>query len=138
MRQLLLLSLFFFFLWPLAGAGEPFPATDPTKLTPSINGADPDLSGRQEVPSQELLSTVPGELPPLEIQAVFPSVVDACSLQQGRTIALSGRFPAEARVLLDGAVIPAETTRAGEATFVLPPAGGRHAPGAGGRWGERA
>ena len=66
------------------------------------------------------------ELTP-RIESTAPTSLDSCSLQQGEAVVLTGEFPPQARVLLDGAVVPADKTGKTEITFTVPALkGGMH------------
>lgn len=53
------------------------------------------------------------------ITAVSPETVDSCRIQHGIRIAVTGRFPAGTRILLDGTVVAGGSDS--EASFVAPP-----------------
>lgn len=57
--------------------------------------------------------------PPPVITAVTPGTVDSCRIQQGTRVAVTGRFPAGTRMLLDGAVVASGS--GAEVSFQLPP-----------------
>jgi hypothetical protein len=61
------------------------------------------------------------------IESLAPTSLDACSLQEGGSLVLSGEFPVHPRVLLDGAVVPVDKAGKGEIVLSLPPLkGGIH------------
>ncbi len=54
------------------------------------------------------------------IDALSPASLDACSLQEGQNLVLSGEFPPNPRILLDGSVVPAEKSEKNEIVVALP------------------
>lgn len=97
-----------------------------TFSVPSLPEGDYALAlrdGGKEIPVTRfrVLEPIP------RIDALLPARLDACSIQQGRSVTLTGAFPSGTRVLLDGAVVPAEKTGETEIIFSLPALkGGAH------------
>ncbi|MFA5516976.1 MAG: hypothetical protein WDA20_11880 [Desulfuromonadales bacterium] len=119
----LLLAFFCAIILPIFAGAEDAPA--PPDITIAITGPATDFT-KPENPPHLAAITDEGQRVP-QIDSLVPTAVDSCSLQQGRIITVRGEFPAEVRVLLDGAAIPAKPGNSGELMFALPPlAGGIH------------
>lgn len=86
----------------------------------TLSLADPD-GRRTPVTLFRVLETVP------RIDALSPAFFDSCSIQQGYTVVLTGDFPPQSQLLLDGAIIRADRVGKSEIAFTVPPLkGGMH------------